>query len=341
MSAQRVEEDILDVPMTISAFDTQSMEELQLQTKTDLQDLTPGLQFGDNTQQAGHNTVIRGIGSRDQAAHQDRAVAVYVDGAYTLGNFGAAPGGGFDLQRVEVARGPQGTLHGKNSIAGSINMVNTKPEDRWDATFMGEYNDWSQYRLNGAIGGPIGGPVSFRVTGGTHSGDGIQENTGFGSDYQAPDQKFIAPQLRVTTKRFDMNMRWSHVEDTGRPMSMVQIANNNTTDEFHLNPITGEIDYENPNLFYLYETPNPAVVDDCPADLPGWHCGDLQNKVASDHEAYADSTSDLGTMYASYQISDLLNVRYNGSYSEVAQMNSMESDHSNRVSIEGRPHHCL
>jgi iron complex outermembrane receptor protein len=333
VTAQRVEEDILDVPMTISAFDTQTMTELQVQNKVDLQELTPGLQFGDNTQQVGHNTVIRGIGSRDQAAHQDRAVAVYVDGAYTLGNYGVAPGGGFDMQRVEVARGPQGTLHGKNSIAGSINMVNTKPEDRWDATFMGEYNDWSQYRVNGAIGGPIGGPVSFRVTAGTHSGDGIQENIGFGSDYLAPDQKFVAPQLRVTTNSFDMNMRWSHVEDTGRPMSMVQIANHNTTDEFHLNPITGEIDYENPNMFYLYGTPNPAVVDDCPADLPGWHCGPLQNKVASDHEAYADSTSDLGTLYASYQISDLLNVRYNGSWSDVAQLNSMESDHSNRVSI--------
>ncbi len=335
VSAQRVDQDILDVPMTISAFDSQTMTEMQLQTKTDLQDLTPGLQFGDDTMQGAHNTVIRGIGTRDQVAHQDRAVAIYVDGAYTLGNYGVAPGGGFDMERVEVARGPQGTLHGKNSIAGSINMVNTKPDDRWDATFMGEYNDYSQYRLNGAIGGPIAGPVSFRLTAGTHSGDGIQENTGLGPDYNAPDQTFFSPQLRVSTNRFDMNVRWSRVEDSGVPTSMVEIANVNRTDEFLTDPETGEPIPWEPNPFYLYGTPNPAVDSDCPVGLPGWHCGDLQNKVASNHDAYADSRSDLGTWYASYQISDLLNVRYNGSYSDVAQFNTMESDYTNRVSIAG------
>jgi iron complex outermembrane receptor protein len=74
VSAQRVEEDILDVPMTISAFDTQTMEEMQLQNKLDLQDLTPGLQFGDETIQDGQGTVIRGIGTRMAAAsHAARA----------------------------------------------------------------------------------------------------------------------------------------------------------------------------------------------------------------------------------------------------------------------------
>jgi iron complex outermembrane receptor protein len=333
VSAQRVDEDILDVPMTISAFDTQAMEEMQLQTRVDLQDLTPGLQFGDGTQQNGHNTVIRGIGTKDQAAHQDRAVAVYVDGAYTLGNFGVAPGGAFDMQRVEVARGPQGTLHGKNSIAGSINMVNIKPENRWDATLMGEYNDWSQYRFNAAVGGPIAGPVSFRITGGTHQGDGIQENIGFGPDYNAPGEKFVAPQLRVTTNRFDMNVRYSRVEDTGVPMSMVQVDNFNTTDEFVRDPVTGEPIPWEPNYFYLYGTDNPAVVDDCPPGTPGWHCGPIQNKVASNHDAYSDSLSELATMYASYQISDLVNVRYNFSWSDVKQFTTAESDYTNRVSI--------
>jgi iron complex outermembrane receptor protein len=333
VSAQKVEEDILDVPMTITAFDTEMMEKLQIQSSVDLQELTPGLQFGDETQQGGHNTVIRGIGSKDQIIHQDRAVATYVDGAYTLGTYGIAPGGGFDMERVEVARGPQGTLHGRNSIAGSINLVNTKPTERWDTTLMGEVTDVSRQRFNVAVGGPLGGAFSFRLTGGIYTGDGIQENIGFGGDHDAPDQNFWAPQLRVRTARFDMNMRWSHVEDTGTTRSLVQLANFNTTDPYNFDPITGEPIPWEPNPFYLYATPNPAVDPGCPPGVPGWQCGDLKNKIASNFPSESSSESDLGTLYAQYQISDGLSLRYNFSYSDVAMSSTKDTDYTNRVSI--------
>jgi outer membrane receptor protein involved in Fe transport len=329
VSAQRVDEDILDVPMTISAFDTQTMTEMQIQSKVDLQDLTPGLQIGDETIQDGQGTVIRGIGTRMAAAsHADLGVATYVDGAYTLGAYGVAPGGGFDLQRVEVARGPQGTMHGRNSVAGSINLITIKPENRWDATFMAEVTDVSQQRFNAAIGGPIAGPLSFRLTAGYHGGDGRQENIGLAGDLDMPDQTFWAPQLRLTTKRFDMNMRWSHVEDNGLSRQMVQLTNVDTTTEFW-----DEYGYE-PNEYYLYETPNPAIAADCPPGTPGHLCGDVYNKVATNFEASNESTSDLGTMYASYQISENVNIRYNGSYSDVVSSNWTDGDRTNR---EGMP----
>jgi iron complex outermembrane receptor protein len=304
------------------------MEEMQLQNKVDLQDLTPGLQFGDETIQDGQGTVIRGIGTRLAAAeHMDLAVATYVDGAYTLGAYGVAPGGGFDMERVEVARGPQGTLHGRNSVAGSINLVTVKPEDRWDATLMAEVTDVSQQRLNAGIGGPIGWPVSFRLTAGYHGGDGMQENIGLAGDLDMPDQTFWAPQLRITTKRFDMNMRWSHVEDNGLSRQMVQLSNVDTTNPYYEDGFT-------PNEFYLYATPNPAIAADCPVGTPGHHCGDVYNRVATNFEATNESTSDLATAYASYQISDNVNIRYNGSYSDVASVNWTDGDRTNR---EGMP----
>jgi iron complex outermembrane receptor protein len=329
VSAQKVEEDILDVPMTISAFDTQSLTELQIQNKVDLQDLIPGLQIGDETIQDGQGTVIRGIGTRMAAAsHADLGVATYVDGAYTLGAYGVAPGGGFDMKRVEVARGPQGTLHGKNSVAGAINLVTVKPEDRWDATLMTEVTDVSQHRLNAAVGGPLGGPFSFRLTAGYHGGDGRQENIGLAGDLDMPDQTFWAPQLRVRTDRFDMNMRWSHVEDNGLSRQMVQLSNVDTTTEF-----LDEWGYE-PNPYYLYTTPNPAIAAGCPPGTPGHLCGDVLNKVATNFEASNESKSDTGTLYASYQISENLNVRYTFSYSDVASVNWTDGDRTNR---EGMP----
>ena len=147
VTAERVEENVMEVPMTITAFDSSILEELVIQERTDLQNLVPGLQFGDEIEQQGQGTVIRGIGTRNAQYDQaDYAVATYVDGAYTLGVYGTTPGGGFDLERVEVARGPQGTLNGRNSIAGAINVVTKGPTDHWDAELMGEVTDISQQR---------------------------------------------------------------------------------------------------------------------------------------------------------------------------------------------------
>ena len=190
VTAERVEENVMEVPMTISAFDSALLEELVIQERTDLQNLVPGLQFGDEIEQQGQGTSMRGIGTRNAQYDQaDYAVATYVDGAYTLGVYGTTPGGGFDLERVEVARGPQDTLNGRNSIAGAINLVTKGPTDDWDAELMGEITDVSQQRLNAAVGGPLGdGPFSFRLTGGNHTGDGRQKNVGDGGDHDAPDQ---------------------------------------------------------------------------------------------------------------------------------------------------------
>ena len=159
------------------------------------------------------------------------------------------PAAGFDLERIEVARGPQGTLNGRNSIAGAINVVTKGPTDHWDAELMGEVTDISQQRLNGALGGPLGeGPFSFRLTAGNHTGDGRQENVGPGGDHDAPDQTFYSPQpLRAETERFSARLRWSSVEDRGTPRGFVQLSNVDRT-------IAG---YSR-DRYYLWETPNPG-----------------------------------------------------------------------------------
>ena len=269
VTAERIEEDILDLPMTITAFDSTVLEELVIQDKVDLQSLVPGLQFGDEMDQAGQGTVMRGIGTREGGqTHTDRAVATYIDGAYTVGVYGLLPSGGFDLERIEVARGPQGTLNGRNSIAGAINVVYKRPTRDWDAKLMTEFTDVSQRRLNIAFGGPLSDTFSFRLTGGVHSGDGRQENIGVGDDYDRPDQTFLAPQLRYTTDRFDANVRWARTEDNGTPRSLVQLTNMNRTDEMLVpEPFRREADLTSTpeeNFWYRYDTPNPAIDPSCP-----------------------------------------------------------------------------
>ena len=329
VTAERVEENVMDVPMTISAFDSSLLEELVIQERTDLQNLVPGLQFGDEIEQQGQGTVIRGIGTRNAQYDQaDYAVATYVDGAYTLGVYGTTPGGGFDLERVEVARGPQGTLNGRNSIAGAINVVTKGPTDHWDAELMGEVTDISQQRLNAAIGGPLGdGPFSFRLTGGNHTGDGRQENVGPGGDHDAPDQIFYAPQLRVETDRFNVRARWSHVEDSGTPRGFVQLSNVDRT-------IAG---YSR-DRYYLWETPNPALDPSCGFDLPAWNCpGDIQNRVAFNYPGTNESESDFGVLRADWQVSRSLGISFNASNGETVQRALRDADYTSRVPIGTPP----
>lgn len=329
VTAERVEESVMEVPMTISAFDSSLLEELVIQERTDLQNLVPGLQFGDEIEQQGQGTTIRGIGTRNAQYDQaDYAVATYVDGAYTLGVYGTTPGGGFDLERVEVARGPQGTLNGRNSIAGAINVVTKGPTDQWDAELMGEVTDISQQRLNGAIGGPLGdGPFSFRLTAGTHTGDGRQENVGAGGDHDAPDQTFYAPQLRAETERFSVRARWSRVEDSGTPRGFVQLSNVDRTTAFYSR-----------DRYYLWETPNPALDPNCGNDLPAWNCpGEIRNRVAFNYPGTNESESDFGTLRADWQVSRTLGISYSASSGETVQQAIRDADYTDRLPIGTRP----
>ena len=103
VTAEKREESILEVPLTMSAFNDQMIEETGMTNNADLEQLVPGLQFGDD-----HGTSIRGIISQLRwEGHTDLAVAVYVNGVYTVDSYGLAPNL-FDMDRVEVARGPQG-----------------------------------------------------------------------------------------------------------------------------------------------------------------------------------------------------------------------------------------
>ena len=203
VTAEKREENILEVPLTMSAFSEQMIEEVGMTNNADLEQLAPGLQFGDD-----HGTAIRGMMSQlNREGHTDLAVAVYVDGVYTVDSYGIAPNL-FDMERVEVARGPQGTLNGRNSVAGSISYFSKRPTEEWDAEVLTEFTDQFSQRYNIAFGGPLSELASFRVSGGYFEGDGAQKNAGTGNDHDAPDQYSIAPQLRFKGDRFDVNLRY-------------------------------------------------------------------------------------------------------------------------------------
>ena len=117
VTAERREENILKVPMSMTALNDTKIEELGIQNFMDLEQLVPGLQFGDVNEQQGHGTTMRGMGTARGGGNagvdisRDEAVATYVDGVFTIAEYGLHAHL-FDLERVEVLRGPQGTMRG-------------------------------------------------------------------------------------------------------------------------------------------------------------------------------------------------------------------------------------
>ncbi|MEM7363225.1 MAG: TonB-dependent receptor [Pseudomonadota bacterium] len=315
VTAEKREENVLEVPITMTAFNDKLIEELGMTNQDDLEQLVPGLQFGDSGQQVGQGTVIRGIGSRlTGETHSDLAVATYVNGIYTLGAYGVAPNM-FDLERVEVARGPQGTLNGRNSIAGSISYFFKKPTDEWDLLIHTEHTDQFTQRYGIAWGGPLGDIVSFRLNGSSYDGDGAQENLGPGGDYDAPDQVYFAPQIRFKTERMDLNLRYSKLDDEGSPRTQVLLTNFDRS----MPTINGST-----NAWYLWDEPLPSVPANCPPGRPAWECGDIDNVINVNRPGEGGSNAESMSAQFRFDINEQFQIRY--SYGDTDNFSTVTRD---------------
>ena len=339
VTAEKREENVLDVPLTMSAFSDQMIEELGLTNALDLEQLVPGLQMGQAALQQrsdGQGITIRGIGTQSaRELHADLAVAVYVDGVYTVDTYGLAPNL-FDIERVEVARGPQGTLNGRNSIAGAIHFHSKRPTFDWDADILAELTDQTTERVNVAFGGPISENLAFRINAGRLTGDGAQENKGIGDDLGELDQLSFSPQLRFKTDRFDVNLKYLKVEDEGSTENSIPLGDFSRTD-----PTNGTWYLSNAQVASIRHCSSPVTnlgfgtVPQPPGrDLI---CSDLDNAVLSNRDGFQDNETERWILNADWDITESLTLRYTFGDSETDTHVSTDSDQSSRVGSAADP----
>lgn len=339
VTAEKREENILEVPLTMSAFSEQMLEELGLTNSLDLEQLVPGLQFGSAALQQrsdGQGITIRGIGTQSaRELHSDLAVAVYVDGVYTVDTYGLAPNL-FDVDRVEVARGPQGTLNGRNSIAGSISYHTRRPTAERDVIVLSEVTGQSTQRLNVAFGGPITDQVFYRLRGGVYSGNGSQENAGRGDDLGAPDQRTFSPQLRFKNDVLDVNLSYQYVLDQGSEEALVRFADvaRNNPDQgnwfLYSEPMPSLTECENPPITGVAGT---SVFRTTPLDAE-LHCDDIQNKVASNRNGFQDSETERVVLNVDWEFSDTISFRYTFGGAKTNTAAGQDGDGTGRVSSQ-------
>lgn len=161
VTAQKRTERLQDVPISIEVLSGKKLDAFHASDFRSIASYVPNVNVETT---AGDNTIyIRGFGSPPANFSFDQSVSLYIDGIYAgRGRQSQAPF--FDLQRVEVLRGPQGALFGKNTAAGAINIISAGPTDKFQGEVTGLYNfDLKGYDLTGFVSGPITKDISARI----------------------------------------------------------------------------------------------------------------------------------------------------------------------------------
>lgn len=172
VTAQKRAQNLQDVPVAITVLTADKLEKLDVRDVQDLPNLTPGLQIKTSDASANPKIFIRGVGLNDFNANATGAVGIYLDGVYVASPL-AQLGQFFDLERVEVLKGPQGTLYGRNSTGGAINVTTRQPS--FDSSMDGslEYGRFNSVKVESGVGGAVvPGKLAIRIAGVYERDDG-------------------------------------------------------------------------------------------------------------------------------------------------------------------------
>ena len=178
VTAQRRNEKLQDVPIQVAAFSADKIADAGITSTQDFVSLVPNVSLDESFTYLNSFVVVRGV---TQINNADSPVAVIVDGVpqnsqkqlkMTL----------FDVERIEVLKGPQGGLYGRNAIGGAINIVTNAPSDRFEGSVSGSYGRGDAIDLTGAISMPLGTATGIRVAGSFKSDDGRIGNTFTGTN---------------------------------------------------------------------------------------------------------------------------------------------------------------
>lgn len=164
VTAQRREQSLQDIPMSVSAFSGEQLEEFGVTQATDIARFTPGVSATGAQGGFLQTFSIRGLTMGDYNPHQEGPIAVYRDDVY-ISSLQGQSFATFDSQRVEILKGPQGTLFGRNATGGLVNYISNRPTDVFTGEIDATYGTFNQRRLEAAVGGPITDGISFRVAG--------------------------------------------------------------------------------------------------------------------------------------------------------------------------------
>jgi iron complex outermembrane receptor protein len=252
VTAQRRAQAIQDVPASVTAFTAGLRDDTGIITAQQQLNFTPGVTYNPGADRV----TIRGIGRLTTNLGTDQGVAVYQDGFY-IGSVGGAAGIGgstLGIARVEILRGPQGTLYGRNSVGGAVNAISRRPDDELTFDARTSVNNYGGVRGEARVAGAIADGISASLLlNAVSQSEGYYKNTHGGPDEGGVERGWNAEfQLKGEFENFDAWIRYSTLDNTSRPR-------NNTGITRYGEPARGE---GIPYVFYgLGVNDNPGVDD--------------------------------------------------------------------------------
>ena len=299
VTAQKREQNLNDVGIAVTVLTGSDIAELGLAEPMDLAAQTPNLNINNTIGNSIPNVSIRGVGLNDYAVNNNPAAGVYVDEVYLVSpamlSFQL-----FDLERVEVLKGPQGTLYGRNTTAGAVNFVSNKPSDEFEGRLAASYGNYDSLTMEGAVGGELAKGLTTRVTvKGIYRNKGHQTNRATGQDVGEIDR---------TSWRLLLNMQPSEAVDM-----LLNIHGGRDESDTPLVKVD--------NIF----TP----VDDA------YFSGDPFSS-AGRPDTYVDNKSDGGALTVNWGISDRLRLTSVTGYEKYSRHHVEDRDGTDMVQLDGQ-----
>jgi iron complex outermembrane receptor protein len=226
VTAQRREERLQDVPISASAFSTLQIERLQIDDLATLQYMTPNMTVAPNLVTASSASIgIRGQYENDVTPTVDPAVGLYLDGVY----FARMTGANLDLidlERVEVLRGPQGTLFGRNTIGGAINLVPRHPAPEFEASLKTRLGNYDLREFTGIANAPLGETLTARLSALHREHSGYAHNAPLDADFSDDDTDFLRLQLQLAPAgraQFHLAADYSQIETSSQTRTLFAV----------------------------------------------------------------------------------------------------------------------
>ena len=218
VTAQKREENVQSVPISISAVSSQELQNRSVTQLSDLQSATPNVTFSGTAQGTLATTVgIRGLRSASIELTNDQPTAIYIDDIYQSSAVGSMSFLGPDVERIEVLRGPQGTLFGRNTIGGAVSIHTARPNlNDFSGRLMAGAGDYGLVEGQAMLNIPVvKGVAALRLNGGYRDDNGFTRDTTFGRRLGQNKQVYARAQLQlVPSSTVDINLSADYVKAT-------------------------------------------------------------------------------------------------------------------------------
>jgi iron complex outermembrane receptor protein len=217
VTAQKRSENVQKVPIAISVVSGDAMERANINSAEQLIQMAPSLTFRKGNTNKDSALTVRGVGTISFASGVEPSVSTVVDGV-VYARSGQATADFLDLERIEILRGPQGTLFGKNASAGVISMITKAPNQNKSGYLDASYYEGNEYRVRGAISGPLSDTLAGSLAGFVSHFDGNGKNVFNGHDINGYEHNGLRGRLRWTPTEdlsVDLIADYSHNVDNG------------------------------------------------------------------------------------------------------------------------------